>query len=275
MAVDGDSDDHQQDHAAERVFQNLQLLGVFELCQAHGIFDVAQGLRERIDLFQDVAVAAIHRRHLGAGGTLIAAGEVTEQRLGLPHHGGHAGFQAGEGAGNAAVVDNFCPDLLLEALEPRPEGQHRRSEAPELARGVPALKYVVSRGIHQTGATTQFGNLVVQGAPGQIGFYRVGENQVDVMSKKEPRNHGRQVECREHIVDVVDPGTLLDRARSLSEPGAACGPWHQREHMPPHAMPDVRSGDRQARPPRLPITGVMGNADDLPSSLKDYPLAVK
>ena len=82
-----------------------------------------QGLRERIDLFQDVAVAAIHR-------------------------------------------------------------EHRRIEAPELAAGVSAFKHVVSRGIHETGAAAQFGHLVVQGAPGQIGSYRVGENQVDVMGVK-------------------------------------------------------------------------------------------
>jgi hypothetical protein len=62
------------------------------------------------------------------------------------------------------------PDLLLEVLEPRPEGQHRRIEASELASGVPALKHLVSRGIHQTGATMQFGNLVVQVAPARLAF---------------------------------------------------------------------------------------------------------
>jgi len=62
------------------------------------------------------------------------------------------------------------------------------------------------------------------------------------------------------MVDVVDPGTPLDRARRLSEPGAACAPWDQREHITHHAMPDARSPiDKPIRP--SPTTGVMGNAD--------------
>jgi len=62
------------------------------------------------------------------------------------------------------------PDLLLEVLEPRPEGQHRRIEASELASGVPALKHLVSPGYSPDRRTMQFGNLVVQVAPARLAF---------------------------------------------------------------------------------------------------------
>ena len=196
-----------------------------------------QALGKRIDLLENVPVTAIHRCHLGSGGALIATGVVAKQGPGLPQHGAHAGFEARVGACQAGVVGNLFADLSLQLLQARPEGGLRRRKSLELPCRVLAFEDVVARAIHRAGTAAQVCDLVMQSAPAEIGPNRIGENPIDVVGKDQPRHHRGQIERREQVVDVMDPGPPPDRNGRRHDPGPACALAGQRKHIIPHAIP--------------------------------------